>query len=188
MKYNMGKNEEEGVGLLKRIGIRPGHSVLDFGCGSGHYTVFAAKIVGHKGTIYALDKKAEKLAALKERIRKEGLSNVRTTTNSGGVATGLTENAMDVVLLFDVIHLVGENDSSKKADRIKLYGEIYRVAKKDGLISVFPKHLKTHMDVSSVDEIVNELLDSGFTLEKKFSAKVIHDDVVEIGTILNFRK
>jgi ribosomal protein L11 methylase PrmA len=47
--------------VLKDIGIEEGHVILDFGCGSGSYSIPAAKIVGKKGKIYALDKDEDAL-------------------------------------------------------------------------------------------------------------------------------
>jgi len=180
--------KEEGIIFLKKVGIRQGQTVLDFGCGSGNYTILAAKIVGHKGKIYALDKNSEKLDKLKERLQKEGLDNVKTVKKLESVTIGLKENSIDTVLMYDVIHLLGKNDSSNKEDRKKLYKEAYKITKKYGLISVYPTHLETHTDVSSIEEIKKEILNSGFILEKEFQAKLIHDDSIEIGTILNFRK
>ncbi|MFO7891034.1 MAG: class I SAM-dependent methyltransferase [bacterium] len=180
--------KEEGIIFLKKVGVRQGQAVLDFGCGSGNYTIIAAKIVGDEGKIYALDKNSEKLDKLKERLQKEGLYNVTIVKKSEDVNISLKENSIDSVLLYDVIHLVGKKNSSKKADREKLYNEIYRIAKEDGLISVYPTHLETHTDVGNIEEIKKEILNYGFKLEKEFSEKLIHDDNKEIGTIINFRK
>lgn len=48
----------QGIGLelkviktLQRIGIKSAQSVLDFGCGSGTYTIPVAKIVGEQGKV-----------------------------------------------------------------------------------------------------------------------------------------
>ena len=41
----------QGEELMKRVGIRPGDLVLDFGCGSGCYTIPAANPAG-QGCIY----------------------------------------------------------------------------------------------------------------------------------------
>ena len=179
---------EEGVNLLKKVGIKPGHTVLDFGCGDGNYSILAAKIIGNEGKIYALDKNSEKLDKLVGRVKKEGLDNVVIVKKSEDVTINLIENSIDFVLLYDVIHLVGKNDSSSKEDRKELYIEVYRIIKKYGVISVYPTHLETHTDVNSIDEIKKEILNYGFIWEKKFQAKLIHDDSIEIGTILNFRK
>ncbi len=32
--------------ILAEIGIKPGFSILDYGCGSGNYTIVAAQLVG----------------------------------------------------------------------------------------------------------------------------------------------
>jgi len=41
---------------LEKVGIQRGHIVLDFGCGSGTYTLPAAEMVGNRGRVYAVDK------------------------------------------------------------------------------------------------------------------------------------
>ena len=180
--------KQEGVKFLKKVGIRPGQTVLDFGCGSGNYSIPAAKIVGAKGKVYALDKNSEKLDKLAKKLEKEGLDNVKLLKKSEDVNISLKANSIDIVLMYDVIHLVGKNNSSSKKDREKLYNDVYRTTKKNGLISVYPTHLETHTDVSRIDEIKKEILNYGFKLEKEFSVKLIHDDNKETGTILNFRK
>jgi len=53
------ENLEEIVkGTFLKIGIRENKEVevLDFGCGSGTYTISLAEIIGSKGELYALDK------------------------------------------------------------------------------------------------------------------------------------
>jgi len=40
--------------ILKEVGIKPGFYILDYGCGSGGYTIPAAQMVGESGKIYAL--------------------------------------------------------------------------------------------------------------------------------------
>ncbi len=180
--------KQEGVKFLKKVGVRPGQTVLDFGCGSGNYSIPAAKIVGAKGKVYALDKNSEKLDKLAKKLEKEGLDNLKLIKKSEDVNISLKANSINIVLMYDVIHLVGKNNSSNKKDREKLYNDVYRITKKNGLISVYPTHLKTHTDVNRIDEIKKEILNYGFKLEKEFSVKLIHDDNKEIGTILNFKK
>ena len=46
--------------VLRRIGIKKGQTVLDFGCGYGAYTIPVAEIVGEQGRVYALDKDKER--------------------------------------------------------------------------------------------------------------------------------
>ena len=177
-----------GVKFLKRIGIKPGQTVLDFGCGKGNFSIPAAKIIGKKSIVYALDKDSEVLNQLKKRARKENLTNIKTIKTPKKIETNLKNSSIDIILLYDVIHLVGKNDSSNLKDRKKLYEEVFRIAKPNALISVFPTHLKTHTDINNIDEVKKELLDSGFKLEKEFSKELLHDDNIANERILNFGK
>lgn len=67
---------KEGEEALRKIGIRKGQTVLDFGCGSGNYTIPAARIVGEEGRVYALDKNGRTLDELMQRAESEGLKNI----------------------------------------------------------------------------------------------------------------
>jgi ubiquinone/menaquinone biosynthesis C-methylase UbiE len=55
------------AGLLTRLGIRAGQTVLDLGCGPGFWTLPLAEIVGAEGAVWALDVSQEMLDALAER-------------------------------------------------------------------------------------------------------------------------
>ena len=180
--------ENKGLEFLKKIGIKSGQTVLDFGCGKGNYTLPAAKIVEKEGIVYALDKNSETLVQLGERAKKEGLTNIKRINTSGKIDTGLRNDSIDAVLLYDIIHLVGKDDSSTLKDRKKLYKEAHRLIKPSGMLSVYPTHLKTHTDVGSIEEIRKEILDFRFEFEKEFLEILVHDDIFIDGKILNFRK
>lgn len=180
--------ENKGLEFLKKIGIKSGQTVLDFGCGKGNYTLPAAKIVEKEGIVYALDKNSETLVQLGERAKKEGLTNIKRINTSGKIDTGLRSDSIDAVLLYDIIHLVGKDDSSTLKDRKKLYKEAHRLIKPSGMLSVYPTHLKTHTDVGSVEEIRREIIDFSFEFEKEFLEILVHDDIFIDGKILNFRK
>lgn len=53
--------------LLQDLGIQPGQSVLDLGCGPGFWTLPLAEIVGGTGSVWALDVSQEMLDTLVER-------------------------------------------------------------------------------------------------------------------------
>ncbi len=180
--------KKEGIKFLKKIGIKPNQIILDFGCGKGNYSIPAARIVNKEGIVYALDKNSETLIQLEKKIKKEDLTNVKAIKSSKKSETNLKDNSIDIVLLYDIIHLVGENDSSALKDRKKLYKEIYRVIKPSGLVSVYPTHLESHTDVNSVEDIKKEIEDAGFRLEEEFSEELLHDGNMVNGRILNFRK
>ena len=90
--------------LLKRLGVKRGQKVLDFGCGSGTYAIPAAKIVGAGGRVYALDKNGFVLNELMEKARSAGLNNISRIDTKGEPSIELADKSIDVALLFDVLH------------------------------------------------------------------------------------
>jgi len=178
--------ENRGVDFLERVGIESGQVVLDFGCGRGNYSVSAARVVGEDGLVYVLDKNNERLNELVGVAKKQDLKNIKRIDVNGELKIPLEDKSIDAVLLYDVIHLVGKNDSSTVIDRKKLYEEIYRVAKDDVLISVYPTHLTTHTDIVSLEEVRQEI-EQYFKFEKRIFSRLVHDDNIENGEVLNFR-
>jgi len=196
MEHEIKKWEREGgVKFLKKIGVRPGQTILDFGARVGHYTIPAATIVGGKGIVYALDKDAGALDELMHTARSEGLRNITRIKTSGELKIPLGDESVDLVLVYDVIHLIGWKEKGGKTtrkgtanDRRKLLEDIHRIAKPKAIVSVYPSHLATHTDISSVEDIREEIEDSGFVFERDFHETIFHDDKLVEGYILNFRK
>ena len=169
--------ESRAIEVLERIGIRRGQAVLDFGCGSGTYTIPAAKIVGEQGRVYALDKDKGALDELTQKAGSAGLKNIERMETSGGKIE-LTDESVDVVLLFDVFH---SYYFPQVDDRRRSLSEIYRIMKPTAFISVWPKHMES--------EAGDEIRNAGFHLEKEHSGTLIHENKdLEKGKILNFRK
>jgi len=137
--------------VVMEAGIRPGFQVLDFGCGIGSHTIIASELVGAKGKVYALDIHPLAINKVQELAARKKLSNLHTICS--GCATGLKDEGIDVVLLYDVFHGLSYPNS--------VLQELHRVLRPDGLLS-FSDH---HMDGG---EIVFRVTDRGlFTLSKK---------------------
>lgn len=179
--------KEKGIDFLEKIGINEGMDILDFGARNGNYSIPAAKCIGD-GKVYALDKDSDSLSELEERAEEEGVDNIETINTSGEIDIPLKKDSIDIVLLYDVIHLVGEDDNSTIKDREKLYKEVYRVTKPRALISVYPSHLPSHTDVNSNEEIIKEIEKAGFEFENRMELELIHDHNLTVDEILNFRK
>jgi ubiquinone/menaquinone biosynthesis C-methylase UbiE len=178
---------QDGVGFLRDIGIQPGDKVLDFGCRVGHYSIPAAFAVGHSGTVYALDKHQSPLDQLLEKAKEYGLFNIRTIRTPSQIHIDIVSNTIDVVLLYDVLHYFTPRD------RRRLYQEAGRVLTPTGLLSVYPKH--TVEDVPSKEftetrrsDVEREIQISGFEPDGRWDAIISHDDGLERGYVLNFKK
>jgi len=169
----------EGKKFLKDIGIRKDHFILDFGCGHGTYTIPASLIVGEKGRIYAVDKNQGTLNELALKAKEKGLKNIEIIEMVDQIKLPLSDKSVDVVLLYDVLHLV--------ESRERLLIELYRVLKPRGILSVYPKHHQTYMNMD-LGEIKDEIESARFRFDVKLLKSLMHDDQLEEGYVLNFRK
>ncbi len=173
----------EGARFLERIGLKPGDRVLDFGCGSGHYTIPAARVVGAEGRICALDREEEVLRKLREEARDGGFANIEVGQTAGGWKIEFPDRSFDAVLAYDVLHYLEEREL--------LFREFHRVLKREGFLSVYPKHRRddyplSHLAGISLEEIVAEIERSGFAWQGSFPERLIHDEGYNPGIILKF--
>ena len=86
--------------------IEPGMTVLDFGCAMGFHSLPAARLVGERGRVIAVDIQPRMLAALRRRAAKAGLLeriDARLCPPDGLGLDGL-EGTIDVALAFHVLH------------------------------------------------------------------------------------
>lgn len=177
--------EKEGAKFLRKIGIKAGQKVLDFGARIGHYSLPAAAVVGKKGKVYALDKNKGPLDELKRKAVEQRLENITLIKTNGALKTGLKNSSVDAALAYDVLHLIN--------NRKKLYKEIHRVLQKNGLFSVYPKHNKLDQPEQGLKnlepkDIIREIEAHGFYFKEKHCGLVSHDDFLNKGCVLNFRK
>jgi len=122
--------------VLRKVGVKKGETVLDYGCGPGIFTIPCAKIVGGEGKTYALEVRPHVLERVKEKARNEGLGNIETVlSDSSKVTTGLPDESVDAILVYDVMHAID--------DRQGLLKELHRVLRRDGFLSIFPMHMGT---------------------------------------------
>ena len=137
--------------ILKEVGIKPGFHVLDYGCGPGSYIVPLAKLVGESGKVYALDIHPLAIRKVKDIASKKRLTNVETILSD--CQTGLPDNTLDAVILYDAFHHLSDPDMVLK--------ELHRVLKPNGILSFSDHHMKEK-------EIVAQITNSGlFRLSRK---------------------
>lgn len=173
--------KSKGETVLRELGIKEGMEILDFGCGSGIYSLIASRIVGRKGKIYALDYDKEPLQELTTKIQAQNITNIEIIKTSGDIAIPLKDNFLDGVLVYDVYHLLNEEA------RTDLLKEIYRILKnKVGFLSYFATHIGYHgIDLA---EVQNKIENAGFKLVKEFHKPMFHWNWIEEGNIYNYYK
>lgn len=119
------------INILREVGVLPGMTVLDFGCGPGGFSLAAAHLVGASGQVYALDIHPLALSMVMKAAERKSLRNIHPI--HGSYPEDLPDESMDVVLLYDVLHDLPETDSILRA--------IHRILKPNGMLSASDHHL-----------------------------------------------
>jgi ubiquinone/menaquinone biosynthesis C-methylase UbiE len=128
---------------LEFAGIREGQVVLDFGSGPGYFAALAAEIVGPYGKVYVADIQplvTYYIERLKEKRRLENLEAIVTDCD-----TSLPDESVDVVLLFDIIHML--------EDPYRILSEMKRVLKSDGTLCVDVHHMDKEQAISIIESV-----------------------------------
>jgi ubiquinone/menaquinone biosynthesis C-methylase UbiE len=89
--------------ILAVIGLKPGFTFIDVGCGEGFFAIPAARIVGRKGKVYALDLDHDAIAELKKKAAREGLKNLDAVVG-WAEDTIICEACADIVFFGNVLH------------------------------------------------------------------------------------
>jgi len=112
--------------VLNQIGSIEGYKIADFGCGTGYFSIVAARKIGASGTVWALDVLPQRLESVKSQSKLEGLNNIITSRVNLEKIEGskLEAESIDLVIMKDVLFQNG----NKKV----ILEEAYRVAKKNG--------------------------------------------------------
>ena len=137
--------------IVDEVGLKTGFKVLDYGCGPGGYVSAVSQAIGSTGKLYALDAMPIAIDMVKKVVAKNGLKNVETTLSD--CATGLQNEELDAVLLYDVFHDISDQNA--------VLIELHRALKPNGLLSFSDHHMEKN-------EIISKITGSGsFTLQKK---------------------
>jgi len=128
------------INILEEVGIKQGFHVLDYGCGPGGYIIPLVKLVGESGKVYALDIHPLAVQKVRDIVSKRQLTNVETILSD--CQTGLPDNSLDVVVLYDAFHHLSKPDVVLK--------EFCSVLKPDGILSFSDHHMKESEIVAAV--------------------------------------
>lgn len=89
--------------LVEALALKPGMTVADVGAGFGAWTIRFAKWIGPNGRVFSTDIGAAQLAALRESVKKEGLTNV-TVIEGAASSSNLPPQCCDAIVIRDAYH------------------------------------------------------------------------------------
>lgn len=117
------------VKTLEGAGIGPGQTVLEVGCGTGFFTIPAARLIGDQGHLVAMDALADYTKRVSQKVQAEHLTNVRVV-HRDALETGLDAASIDTALLFGVLPF-------PYLPLSRLLPEMHRILKSEGRMAVW---------------------------------------------------
>ena len=117
------------VKTLQGADIQPGQTVLEVGCGTGFFTIPAAKMIGDQGCLVAMDALSDYIKVVSKKVQSADLKNVRVVKKDA-LDTGLEAASIDTALLFGVIPFPA-------LPLNRLLPEMHRVLKPKGRLAIW---------------------------------------------------
>lgn len=149
--------------IFDQLSLKPGDHFLDLGCGPGEYAIYAARLIGDSGVVYALEKWDYMIDGLAQEAAAQGLLNLKPMTADITEPLPIKDKSIDVCLLSTVLHIFDLSKIEKT-----LFNEIRRVLKPDGRVVIIeckkedqsfgpPKHMRL-----SPEEVETSIAKYGF--------------------------
>ena len=117
--------------LFGMMGLKDSTVFLDLGCGRGNYLFAAAERIGPSGRLYGVDIWADAVAAVREKARDRGYSNVQGILADVTRSVPLPDRSVDICLMATVLHdfkrratAGGAEEALKEAERLLKPGGI----------------------------------------------------------------
>jgi ubiquinone/menaquinone biosynthesis C-methylase UbiE len=157
--------------ILADIGLKPGSTFVDLGCGEGFFTLPAARLVGKGGRVHGVDANSAAMDRLREKAAAEGLSNMELKA-AQAEETVLCEACADIVFLGIVLHDFSEPAKvlANARKMLKPTGRLVNLDWKREPMGLGPPFKKRF----SEDKAVRLILAAGFKVEAVGEAKPYH--------------
>ncbi len=124
-------NMHDSTLVFKEMALKPGSTFVDLGCGIGEYSLFASRLVGETGTVFAVDVWTEMLISLREEALSLNLGNITTVESDICQVINLPDACADHCLLATVMHAHKVTDKCKN-----LFPEIVRVLRPGAQLAI----------------------------------------------------
>lgn len=146
--------------LLNMIPVKETDSILDFGAGTGYFSIPAAKRI--KGNVYALDIDATMLEIINEKALEEQLSNI-VPVQGRMEALPLPVGSIDIIIASLVLHEI--------QPLAPLLQQMKNILKKEGYLvclELEPKDSSEKAPRITLEGMEREMIEAGFKITEKF--------------------
>jgi ubiquinone/menaquinone biosynthesis C-methylase UbiE len=149
--------------------------VAEFGCGYGTFTIPAAKLA--QGTVYAIDLEKEMLVLTEKEAARHNLHNIKIMLRDFMTdGTGLRNESVDYVMLFNILHVEHPDILLK---------ESYRILRSQGKLGIFHWNYDPStprgpsMDIRpKPEQCIQWAENAGFINSQKYDLKPYHYGIV----------
>ncbi len=164
--------------IIKQINVSPGSTVVDFGCGSGFFSLAFSESVGSEGKVYSLDILPSALESVESKAKISGINNIIAQRANLEKENGskLGNEAVDWVIMKDMLF-------QNKMKEVVIE-EAYRILKNGGRALVIEWSNKDAMigpdiNLRIVAEDLKKIAEAkGFKIEKEIQAGDFHYGIV----------
>ncbi len=169
--------------VLEKIGLKEGDIVADLGCGGkGYFSLQAAKLVGNRGVVFAVDILKSVLKNVESEAKAEGIYNIKTlwaNLEIGGT-TKIRSESLDFSLLINILFQINNH--------FEVIKEATRLIKKEGKLvvidwkktnSFFGPPVEMRISPEKVENFANQL---GLKKDFAFEAGRFHYGIVFVKT------
>ncbi len=120
---------------LEFVGVHPGYHVLDLGCGTGVVARDVARRVGEQGKVVGVDLSYRLIQEASRLAKEQGVEGRIEFRPADAAALPFPDKSFDLVVASTVF--------SHLADGLQVLGEMSRVARGGGTVSVFDHDIDT---------------------------------------------
>ena len=119
--------------VLSKLNLKGDEVFLDAGCGDGHVSFLAQRLLDKEATIYAVDNYQPSIEDMQQDVEVRGITNILPIRGDITSNIPLDDDTVDVSLLINVFHHFLENTN-------EAITELKRVTKPGGRIAVMDYH------------------------------------------------
>jgi len=170
--------------VIRGWGISEGEKVADLGCGGGYFTIPAARIVGEKGRVFAVDVMEGPIEAVRSNAYLEKLSNVEVIRanleKKNSLAKWIKKNDCQWVILANILYTTKKQKSIiQEAKRILTpKGKLVVVdwiKNVGGAFRNFGPPMELRIDKEETKSLISK---EGFTFKDDFEAGQFHFGII----------